>query len=111
MAIKVGLGTGVVNILTTDTVIFSPVSIDRYEISAFNIHNTTGVAIIVSVYVSPDSTSASGDKIQQVSVGADASVDINGVIGQGYTTDNIIAVAAAVGLNASLSRTEFTQGD
>jgi len=111
MSVRTNIGNGVVNVATTDTILFTPVAIDRYQVGSCNVHNTTVADIVVSVYVSPDTTSAAGDLVFTGTVGAGSEIDINSIVGQGYIAQNIIIVGAAIGLNAQLTRTEYTAGD
>jgi len=111
MSIKGNLGEGPVNIGTTDTVLFIPGIIDRYHVGAFAMFNDTANTVTVDIYISPNVTSASGIKVESISLAADQAIDINAVIGQGYTALNIIGVASAVGLNSTITRTEYTNGD
>ncbi len=111
MAIRSNLGTGVVNVLAGDTTLFSPSGIDRYQVGSCNAYNTTSSPLTITVYISSDTTSANGDLIGTYVVNGDSDVDINSIVGQGYLTDNVIVVGSAVGLNAQLTRTEYTQGD
>lgn len=113
MAIRSNLGTGVIAVGTTDSVMFDPAgTIDRYHVGAFNVFNTDAInAITMTVYVSPDLTSASGVVVGVVQVAANQDVDVNALVGQGHaTTQNIIVTATAAGLNASLTRTEYDAG-
>jgi len=111
MAVRSNLGNGVVSVLAGDTTLFNPGAIDRYQVGSCNVYNTTGADIVVTVYVSPDTTSANGDLVFTGTVGTGSEIDINSIVGQGYVADNIIIVGAAVGLNAQLTRTEYTAGD
>lgn len=112
MAIKGNVGSGVINILTTDTVIRQQQSgIDRYHVSALNAYNTTAASLTVTFYISPNLTSASGDEVASDIIGANSDIDINSIIGQGFANLNIIAVASAVGANAEITSTEYTAGD
>ncbi len=111
MGLRTNLGTGVINVLAADTVLFNPGAIDRYQVGSCNVYNTTGAAITLTVYISPDTTSAAGDQVDTISVPAGEERDVNAIVGQGYGTDNIIVVGSAVGLNAQLTRTEYTEGD
>jgi len=112
MAIKGNVGSGVINVLASDTVIRQQQSgVDRYHVSAFNVYNTTALSVAITVYVSPDLTSASGDEVATHLIAANDEIDINAVIGQGYANLNIIAVGSAVGLNASITSTEYSNGD
>ena len=111
MTIKSNLGTSVINILTTDTTLFAPnPSIDRYQVGACNVYNTSISNTVLRVYVSPDTTSASGNLVETIEIRAGEEEDINSIVGQGYTAFNIILVGAATGLNASLTRTEYSGG-
>lgn len=112
MSIRSNLGAGVVPVLTTDTTLFTKGNdVDRYQVGACNVYNTTGATIVLSVYISPDLTSASGALVDTVSIGANSEIDVNSIVGQGYTAQNIIVLADAIGLNASLTRTEYSSGD
>jgi len=101
--------------LAGDTTLYDPSTIlplpDRYQVGSCNVYNTTGVDIVVSVYVSPDTTSAAGDLVFTQPVPSGQEIDINSIVGQGYIAQNIIIVGAAIGLNAQLTRTEYTAGD
>ncbi len=84
---------GVIDVDPGDTTISNPL-VNRIAITAFSVHNTTAGSITIDVYESPDTTSAAGKRIAQYAVGANASVDVVEVIGQGYTVgQNIIAQA------------------
>ncbi len=111
MSIKGNLGDGPIVIGVADTVLFNPGAIDRYHVGAFAIFNDTATTITVDIYISPNLTSASGLKVETISFGPDQAADINAVIGQGYTAENIIGVASAVGVNSTITRTEYTNGD
>jgi len=63
MAVRTNIGNGVVNVNAGDTTLFNPGAIDRYQVGSCNVYNTTGADIVVSVYVSPDTTSAAGDLV------------------------------------------------
>ncbi len=113
MAIKGNVGTGVIAILTTDTVLLNPDAGDRERaaVSAAWIHNTSGSTIVVEIFESPDLTSASGARIDYYSINTNTSADISGIIGQGFSaTGNIIAKADTVGCNALLTLIEYTAG-
>jgi len=112
MAIKGNVGSGVIPILTTDTVVRVQQSgIDRYHVSSLNVFNDSGVSVTVSFYISPDLTSASGDKVSEEVIGSKSEIDINAIIGQGYSNLNIVAVASLVGLVTSVTSTEYSAGD
>lgn len=114
MTIKGNVGLGVVDIGTSDTVILNVASItgaDRVSISAASLHNTTASSVTVTIYESPDLTSASGDQIAIISIAPVYEEDINGIIGQGYENTNLIAVASAAGVNVRTSVTTYDGGD
>ncbi len=115
MSIKGNVGLNVTNVLTTDTTLIDlsvlPGSPDRIAITAASLHNTTASPVVVQVYVSPDLTSASGDEVDYISVAANSTADIAGIISQGIaTSENIIAKAGVVGCNAFLTIVEYTGG-
>lgn len=113
MAIKGNVGLGVIPVLTTDTVLLETDdgSRERVAVSASYLHNDGGVTIIIEIFVSPDLTSASGDRIDYYSIADNESVDISGIIAQGFgSTENIIAVADVVGCNALTTIVEYTGG-
>lgn len=113
MSIKSGLPIGPIAVTTGDTTIFdlsAVVGVDRYRIEAMSAHNTTGASVSVLFYYSPDTTSASGDEIANVSISANDTVDINAIIGQGRL-DNIIAVGSAVGVNVTATYVAFSGDD
>lgn len=113
MTIKGNVGIGSISVLAADTTIYDPpASVERYAVSAFSVHNTTGAAVTVSIYNSPDLTSASGVRNAQYAVPANQSVDIVELIGQGFSSSrNIIAVGSAIGLRATMSVTTYDAGD
>jgi hypothetical protein len=112
MAIRGNVGLAPISVIAGDTIILEPVSgdIERVAVSGFSLHNTFAGNITVTVYESPDLTSASGISVAKYVLAQDESVDVNECIGQGYVR-NIIAVASGVGVNAKVSYTEYTSGD
>lgn len=113
MSIRGNVPIGTVAVLAADTTIYDPPStVERYAISAFSLHNTTGAPVTVTIYNSPNLTSASGVRNAQYAVPANQSVDVIELIGQGFaTTRNIIAVGSGVGVNATMSVTTYDGGD
>lgn len=114
MTITSNVGLGVTAILATDTSLVVPASpTQRLVISAFSIHNdgTAGATRTVELYLSPDTTSAAGDRVAYYAVGDDASVDVIELIGQGLEVgENIIGVASGTGLNAHITVTNYDGG-
>ena len=85
MSIQSNVGLGVTDIGTTDTALLNPADpYTRQAVSAFSLHNTTVATITVTIYESPDLTSASGDQVAVHAVPPGDSVDVVEVIGQGY---------------------------
>lgn len=112
MAIKAKNTTGVKSILAADTTIYTVQVDERVGVEAINIHNTTAADITVNFFISPDLTSASGDRVGSVILSANDEEDVNSIVGQGYIDgDNIIAVADAVGVNCAMTYTLFTDTD
>lgn len=111
MTIKANVDFGVVSLAVGDnTVIDSSARGDRYAVTAISAHNTGVVTITVTFYESPDATSASGEQLDVVEIGANEQKDINGIIGQGYT-QNIIAVPSTAGVNIKSSGIDYTGSD
>ena len=111
MAIISNVGAGVIPILTTDTVVydlFAPV--ERYCVTQCNAHNTTVAGITLEIYISPNLTSASGSVIYEKAISAGDSVDIDAILGLG-TNQNVIAKASAVGINLTMTKIDYTEGD
>jgi hypothetical protein len=106
MGIKNGLSNGTIDILATDTVIFDVATATRILISEFSCDPTAATS--VSFYRSPDLTSASGKRLGDVSFSIDGTVDIGFLIGQGFSFgQNIIAIAVATGVNATMTYALF----
>ncbi len=106
------VGTGTISVGTSDTTLLDPDSgdRDRAAVSAAWLHNdgSAGGNVTVEIFVSPDLTSASGERVDRYVVGDNASVDISGIIGQGFSaTGNIIAKADVTGAIAYLTITEY----
>lgn len=112
MAIKSNVGIPLVSILTTDTTLLNPVApVERIAVTASSLHNTNASARTVTVYESPNLTSASGTEIAVYDIGGFASVDIEEIIGQGYAVGrNIIAKASATGVVAVSTVTQYDGG-
>lgn len=112
MTIRSNLGTGPIDVLAADTVIYQQAAeVDRYLVSGLNVYNDTGASVTIDFYISPDTTSASGDKVDSITLSAGNEQDINGIVGQGYTSLNVIAVGSAVGVNCSMTYTSYDGGD
>lgn len=114
MAIFGNFGLEVVSVAAADTTLVSNSALpdtERYAVSAMNVHNTTSTTKTISVYESPNLTSASGERVAQIKIPANSSKDIDQVIGQGYENLNIIAVADAIGLNVKTTVILYNAGD
>jgi len=110
MSIRSNLGTGPIAVLTTTTVLHeTDPNIERIAVSALSVHNTTGSAITVSFFISD--TLTGGVRVEQLTLRGNGSLDANALIGQGYESQNILAIASAAGVNAALTRVEYTDGD
>lgn len=113
MAVRVGLTDGVQQLgaSTDDTVVHNQTN--RTAISAFNIYNSTANNVELTVYDSPDDTSASGEERANFTIGpkgfADDALDVNEVIGQGYAANTrIIVVVNTAGIVAGDLTTKLT---
>lgn len=111
MAIKSNVGVGVVSVAVTDTTIYQLTApVERYAITECNAHNSNAAAVTLEVYISPDLTSASGKIVSKITIPPSQDFDINAILGLG-TNQNVIAKASATGINMTLSKTEYTEGD
>lgn len=109
MAIIGNAGTGVIEILTTDTVIYQLTApTERYCITQCSAFNPAAIANL-EIYISPDLTSAAGQLVAKINIGLNEDVDINALLGLG-TDQNVIAKASAVGINLTMTKTEYTEG-
>lgn len=65
---------------------------------------------MVDIYESTDNTSASGKVVAQYNLGANASVSVGECL-QGYKdNENLVAVAAAAGVNAKITFSGYDGG-
>lgn len=111
MAIISNVGVGVISVLTTDTVVYDLTApVERYCVTQCSAHNSTGAAITLEIYISSNLTSASGHIIYDQSIDAGDSVDVDSILGLG-TDQNFIAKASAVGINLTMTKTDYTEGD
>ena len=112
MAIFGNVGLGVEDVLAGDTVLMQPSASQRWAITGASFYNDTGAAVTITLFSSPDGTSASGDQVDSFSVPANDSVEPPSILGQGYANgENLIAVGSAIGVNASLTVAKYTDGD
>lgn len=112
MSVSVTKPLALVSVATTDTTVINGGALDgggnRYGIGAFSLNNTSAAARTVSIFESPNLTSASGVLIDRVTIPVDVSIDSNALIGQGFEGTNIIAVADDLGVNIKASGNIFT---
>lgn len=86
-------------------------SVERIAITAASLYNNSGAAVQVNLFESPDATTASGTKIDQISVPANGTISVGSLLGQGYSAaQNIVATAAAANVFFSYTRTEYDDG-
>lgn len=112
MSIKSNVGIPLVSIAVTDTTLLNPVApVERIAVTACVLHNTNAAARTVTLWESPNLTSASGVEIAVYVIGPDESVDVEEIIGQGYAVGrNIIAQASGTGVNAVSTVTQYDAG-
>lgn len=110
MAIKTKLTTGTIDILASDTVLFTVDSDTRIAVSAMTSNSTAATS--VEYFVSPNDTSASGDRLDVHTFAVDDTIDISALISLGFSAgDRIIANGAATGVNATIAYTLYTGDD
>lgn len=112
MAIKSNVGIPLVAIAVTDTTVLNPVApVERIAVTACVLHNTNAAARTVTLWESPNLTSASGVEIAVYEIGPDESADVEEIIGQGYLVGrNIIAQASGTGVNVVSTVTQYDGG-
>lgn len=112
MAIKSNVGIPLVAIAVTDTTVLNPVApVERIAVTASVLHNTDAASRTVTIWESPNLTSASGTEIAVYDIGPDESADIEEIIGQGYAVGrNIIAQASGTGVVAVSTVTQYDAG-
>lgn len=108
--ITVNIGLPVFTLPAADQVILQPLApVLREAIQNAIAYNTTGGALTLDFYESPDATSASGVLFSKTSIPANSSVLISDIVSQGFDVgQNLIAVASGAGLEfkVTITRTE-----
>ena len=113
MAIRSNVGLEVITVSTSDTVLLEPADpVERVSVTAFSLHNTsTTTNITVTIWESPDATSASGERVAIYRIAPGGSVSVIEVIGQGYEQGrNLVAQASAAGVNRVATVTQYDGG-
>jgi len=112
MAIKSNVGVPLVAIAVADTTVLNPVApVERIAVTACVLHNTNASSRTITLWESPNLTSASGTEIAVYEIGPDESADVEEIIGQGYLVGrNIIAQASGVGVNVVSTVTQYDAG-
>lgn len=110
MAIKTRVGTPLIDVLAADTTLLNPSNPNTREaVTALSLHNTAVGNVIVTIYESPDLTSASGSQVARYEIAANSSEDVVECIDQSYPQgSNLVAVADSTGVNAKITVTQYT---
>lgn len=112
--IKGNVGLGIVPVLVTDTAILSLASpVERAAVTNAVLHNDGSAAAVITVeiFISPDLTSASGQRIAVYTIQDNGNVLIDTIVDQGFTAaQNIIAKADVAGCNSLLTIIEYENG-
>jgi len=111
MAIRVNIGLNPVVISTPgDQILYQlPTGIDRFHVGAANLYNPdVANTATINVFISPDLTSAAGNKVAEIKLSALDDIDINAIIGQGYTGNIILTTDIAV--TGTITVTEYSAG-
>lgn len=111
MAIKSNVPVPVIEVADVDTVLLRPLSpITRAAVQTFVLHNPSGANVTITIFESPDETTASGTQVAEYILGPDETADVFEVVGQSYASalpQNLIAIADVVGANARLTITQY----
>lgn len=117
MAIQSNLSTSPVDLagsVADTTLLASVASPSRQAVTGFSLYNTAAAARVVSIYESPNTTSASGKLVATYTIAAGTSQDVVECIGQGYSAgQNIVGVMAsgsAGDVNSKITTTLYTAG-
>lgn len=113
MAIRSNIGLEVISVGTGDTTLLEPADpVERVSVTAFSLHNTSATTnITVTIWESPDATSASGVEVAICQIAPGGSVSVIEVIGQGYEQGrNLVAQASAAGVNRVATVTQYDGG-
>lgn len=115
MAVRVFIDAGTVSLTGGDNTLvdFSSLTdVGRYGVTACSLYNNNATTETVSIYRSPNTTSASGTLLDVVSIPRDSQEDVGGLIGLAIgNSDNIIAVSSATGITATATLTTFGSND
>ncbi len=111
MAIIGNVGVGLKQIGIADTVVYELAApVERYSITECSVYNTSGADIDLEAYLSPNLTTASGNIVSKITIPSNENMFVDALLGVG-TSLNVIAKASAVGLNLTLTKTHYTEGD
>ncbi len=115
MTIKANLGTGPINIGTSDTVILDSSSTGfnkRYNIGSINVKNNSLGDVIVAFFVSPDLTTAAGTLVANIKIASTRERDVNPLSGMGFKLgQNIIAISDVTLAEVITTYTTYDQTD
>lgn len=110
MSVKSGRSIEPVAVGTSDTTIFETGNSESIKMSAFSGHSTA--ATVVTIYESPNLTSASGDIIDEITFAVGDVFDFSAAIGHAIKeTKNVIAKATVVGCTVKMSFELYNGGD
>lgn len=110
MSVKTGRTIPVTAITASDIVLLNVSANTSVKVEALSGHSTS--AVTVSIYESPDLTTAAGKIIDQQTFAVGDLLDFDKVINQGFKSDqNIIATATGTGCNVKMTYTLYDGGD
>ena len=115
MAIKSGKNDGVVTLNGSggDRTLHNKTN--RTQVTAFNLKNNASVEVAIEIYISTDGTSASGQKVADITLEAGGSGDVLEMIGEGleanyYVVSKITTLAISAGeVLSNLTYTLYTE--
>ena len=96
---------------TSDTIVISRQTANRYSVSACSIFNGGPSTVTVDVFVSVDTSSAAGSatQIDTITIIANERVDVDALINQSYSgSRNVIMVADLAGCVVDSTGHEYT---
>lgn len=108
MSIKSGNSANVL-VLSTDTVLLNPTT-GRAMITFASLHEQTGAAETIELFVSTDNSSASGERIDKLIFAANETQDPISLAGLSIPSGNFLLAKATTGslVKAQISFTQYT---
>lgn len=97
MTIKSGIGANSIVVGSGDTTLLNPSSDERFVVSSGTFHEQTGAAETVELFISPDATSAAGERFQEMKFSPDETKNPVSIYNRAVTAGSFLIAKAATG--------------